>query len=261
MCAVFRFSQCVLSKLTPPLHVQFTLFYHITPLRTDKKDVKWYSFWNETIKGATYFKSNWLLHVTKKVGDCSQICHHGVTLVNLQRQLATTRCCAKNHSSVTPRSGRFFAIFAVLQRLESFWKRFKSVTCLQIRAKNMRCESALQVDQCNITFRPSYTGVRCIQTEGTFFWDYSVYSISGIDRTCVLLGAIPIPEWTECYSVHSAPDSRMDGIVFWRENSASAPVSFDHVSYSVFGIARDLFYWERIFCVFCYSYSEIGING
>ena len=53
----------------------------------------------------------------------------------------------------------------------------------------------------------------------------------------------------------------MDGIVFWRENCASAPVSFDHVSYSVFGIARDLFYWELMFCVFCYSYSEIGING
>ena len=35
----------------------------------------------------------------------------------------------------------------------------------------------------------------------------------------------------------------MDGIVFWRENCASAPVSFDHVSYSVFGIARDLFYF------------------
>ena len=53
----------------------------------------------------------------------------------------------------------------------------------------------------------------------------------------------------------------MDRIVFWRENCASAPVSFAHVSYSVFGIARDLFYWELIFCVFCYSYSEIGING
>ena len=53
----------------------------------------------------------------------------------------------------------------------------------------------------------------------------------------------------------------MDGIVFWRENCASAPVSFDHASYSVFGIARDLFYWELIFCVFRYSYSEIGING
>ena len=35
----------------------------------------------------------------------------------------------------------------------------------------------------------------------------------------------------------------MDGIVFWRENCTSAPVSFDHVSYSVFGIARDLFYF------------------
>ena len=64
-----------------------------------------------------------------------------------------------------------------------------------------------------------------------------------------------------CYSVHSVPDSRMNGIVFWRENCASPPVSFDHVSYSVFGMARDLFFWKLIFCVFCYSYSEIGING
>ena len=57
------------------------------------------------------------------------------------------------------------------------------------------------------------------------------------------------------------PIAEVDGIVFWRENFASAPVSSDHVSYSVFGIARDLFYWELIFCVFCYSYSEIGITG
>ena len=54
---------------------------------------------------------------------------------------------------------------------------------------------------------------------------------------------IALSEWTECYSVYSAPDRRMDGIVFWRENCASAPVSFDHVSYSVFGIACDLFYF------------------
>ena len=39
------------------------------------------------------------------------------------------------------------------------------------------------------------------------------------------------------------------------------PLSFDHVSYSVFGIVRNLFYWELIFCVFCYSYSEIRLNG
>ena len=50
------------------------------------------------------------------------------TLVNLQRQLAMIWCCAKNHSSVTARCERFFAIFAVMQRVGSFWKRFKSVT-------------------------------------------------------------------------------------------------------------------------------------
>ena len=48
-------------------------------------------------------------------------------------------------------------IFAVLQRVGSFLKRFKSVTCLQIRAKNMRCELALQVDQC--------TSVWCLAPE------------------------------------------------------------------------------------------------
>ena len=69
----------------------------------------------------------------------------GVTLVNLQRQLAMIRCLAKNRSSATPRCGRFLAIFAVLQRVGNFFKRLKSVTCLQIRAKNMRCETPLQV--------------------------------------------------------------------------------------------------------------------
>ena len=61
------------------------------------------------------------------------------------------------------------------------------------------------------------------KSKGVFFWDYSVYSNSGIEGTRILLGAIPIPEWTEYYSVHSAPDSRMDGIMIWRENCASAP--------------------------------------
>ena len=55
--------------------------------------------------------------------------------------------------TLTARCERFFAIFAVLQRVASFWKRFKGVTCLQIRVRNMRCESALQVDQCNITLK------------------------------------------------------------------------------------------------------------
>ena len=89
----------------------------------------------------------------------------------------------ENRSSVTPPCGRFFAIFAVLQRVASFWKRFKNLqqhcanleqigrqkpcsvspetnrceknrprkTCLPIRAKNMRCGSALQIGQCNAT--------------------------------------------------------------------------------------------------------------
>ena len=92
--------------------------------------------------------------------------------------------------------------------------------------------------------RHATVNIRAVYTRknrGMFFWDYSIYSNSRIDGTCVLLGAIPIPEWTECYSVHSAPDSRMDGAVFWREKCASTPVSFDHVSYSVFGIMHELF--------------------
>ena len=47
-------------------------------------------------------------------------------------------------------------------------------------------------------------------TKGMFFWDYSGIGILGIDGICVLLGAIPFSEWTECHSVHSAPDSRMN---------------------------------------------------
>ena len=44
----------------------------------------------------------------------------GVTLVNLQRQFAMIRCCAKNRSSITPRCGLFFVIFAVLQHVARF---------------------------------------------------------------------------------------------------------------------------------------------
>ena len=50
-----------------------------------------------------------------------------VTLVDLQGRFGMKRFCAKNHSSVTPRCGRFLALFAVLQRVASFWKRFKSL--------------------------------------------------------------------------------------------------------------------------------------
>ena len=45
---------------------------------------------------------------------------------------------------------------------------------------------------------------------GAFFWDYSGIGILGIDGDRVLLEHIPFPEWTECYSVHSAPNSRMN---------------------------------------------------
>ena len=99
----------------------------------------------------------------------------GVTLVNLQRQLAMIWCCAKNSSSVTPRWGRFFAIFTVLQRVGSFWKRFKSVSCLQVRAKNLRCESALQVDQCNITLKQFYEGYGKMSPRGATYQTLLLY--------------------------------------------------------------------------------------
>ena len=50
-----------------------------------------------------------------------------------------------------------------VQRVASFWKQFKSVTCLQIRVRNIRCESAfklaLQVDQCYMALRARGPGV------------------------------------------------------------------------------------------------------
>ena len=36
---------------------------------------------------------------------------------------------------------------------------------------------------------------------------------------------------------------------------------FCHISYSVFRIAQSLFFWELIFCMFCYSYTGIRIKG
>ena len=53
-------------------------------------------------------------------------------------------------------------------------------------------------------------GLKNLQTKGAFFWDYPGIGILGIDSDCVLLEHIPFLEWTECYSVHSAPNSRMD---------------------------------------------------
>ena len=57
-----------------------------------------------------------------------------------------------------------------------------------------------------------YTTKRLIR--GTFFWDYSGIGILGIDGYCILLGHIPFSEWTECYSVHFAPNNRMNRIRF-----------------------------------------------
>ena len=96
--------------------------------------------------------------------SCHQLCSShcvaavpkiGVTLVNLQRQLAMIRCCAKNRSCITPRCGRFFAIFAVLQRVARFSKQLKSLqqmlhVCKFVRkacVANRRCKLTLQIDR------------------------------------------------------------------------------------------------------------------
>ena len=54
--------------------------------------------------------------------------------------------------------------------------------------------------------------------------------------------------------------------VFWRENRVprfprSHRLSFCHVCYSVFRITQSLFFLEMIFCMFCYSYTGIRIDG
>ena len=52
-----------------------------------------------------------------------------------------------------------------------------------------------------------------------FFWDYSGIGILRIDGVRVLLGVLGFRNETEHYSVHSAPDSRMNrmnGIGFTR---------------------------------------------
>ena len=50
-------------------------------------------------------------------------------------------------------------------------------------------------------------------TKGAFFWDYSRMRIHGREARCVLLSDIPIPEWTEYYSGHSAPEGGMNRII------------------------------------------------
>ena len=67
----------------------------------------------------------------------------GVTLVNLQRQLAMMRCYAKNRSGITPRCGRFF------RDICSAATRCKVLKAIQklaaIRTKNMRIGVAIGV--------------------------------------------------------------------------------------------------------------------
>ena len=55
-------------------------------------------------------------------------------------------------------------------------------------------------------------------------------------------------------------------VFFWREIGVpriprSHRLNFCHVSSSVFKIAQSLFFWELIFCLFCYSYTGIRIDG
>ena len=48
----------------------------------------------------------------------------------------------------------------------------------------------------------------------------------------------------------------MDVIVFWRELGVRAGLIWSGVSYSVFGIARDLFHWGLIFCVLLFLFRN-----
>ena len=98
------------------------------------------------------------------------------------------RRCAKNHSSVTPRCGRFFAIFAVLQRIGSSWKWFKSVTRLQIRAKNMRCESALLALRAITKNRlckldpPRDSNKHCSLWHGVIWWNHRTTVVEAFEQ-------------------------------------------------------------------------------
>ena len=66
--------------------------------------------------------------------------------------------------------------------------------------------------------------------KGAFFWDYSRMRTHGREARCVLLSDIPIPEWTEYYSGHSAPEGGMNRIilktVYSEERNRSKKCSF-----------------------------------
>ena len=94
-----------------------------------------------------------------------------------------------------------------------------------------------------------------------FFWDYSGVGIPGTDGICVLLGALPFSERTECHSVHFAPDSRMKGIRstrnFWREILRGRPRRSRVASGIPF--SEEAFFSKLKFRVFCYSFTGIRI--
>ena len=77
------------------------------------------------------------------------------------------RCCAKNRSSITPRCGQFLAIFAVLQRIARFWKRFKNLQQVQYVCKFVR-KTCVANRRCKLTSvtPPLYTVTLCAWTIG-----------------------------------------------------------------------------------------------
>ena len=79
----------------------------------------------------------------------------GVTLVDLQRRFKMIRCCTNNRSGVTSGCRRIFLrslqCYNALQVFESDSKTCNKCNMSANSCENMRCELALQIDQCNTT--------------------------------------------------------------------------------------------------------------
>ena len=85
--------------------------------------------------------------------------------------------------------------------------------------------------------------------KGAFFWDYSGTRLHGREARCVLLGNIPIPEWTEYYSSHSASEGEWTEsfwkrfirvFSFWNSPKRMHPVSYKWLTWHSMGTNYDL---------------------
>ena len=82
--------------------------------------------------------------------------------------------------------------------------------------------------------------------------------IHGIDGNCVLLGPIR----NSClFGIDRIAGNRVLLAIFARLFAGKLRTQTSSVSSPILFSVQSLFFWELIFCMFCYSYTGIRIDG